>query len=189
MEFIGQITSVPTTDLEDARRRKLLNILLVGIGSITLLILLATTIANVAGLLTWDEGTALIYEGSLAALVGIMVIFAINRYWSGWLASLLFSLLMVAIVAVSDEPLQVVEGRSMFLFAIPILMGSVLLRPWASFVMAGLSSLVIAALAVITLRIFPPLPSMLGFFAVALVLINLVVDLTYGFLDPRIRYQ
>ncbi len=27
------------------------------------------------------------------------------------------------------------------------------------------------------------------FFAVALVLINLVVDLTYGFLDPRIRYQ
>ena len=27
------------------------------------------------------------------------------------------------------------------------------------------------------------------FFAVALVLINLAVDLTYGFLDPRIRYQ
>ena len=27
------------------------------------------------------------------------------------------------------------------------------------------------------------------FFAIALVLINLVVDLTYGFLDPRIRYQ
>jgi len=169
MSLISQLLDVPATDPEDARRRKLLNVLLLGIGAITILIVLLTGVADVAGLLKGDETTLLIYQGSAVALGGMAIIFAINRYGSGWVASFLFLLLLTGIVAVSDSPREVVEGRSMFLFAIPILMASMLLRPWASFGQAGLSSLVIAALATFSLHIVPPLPSMLGFFAIALV--------------------
>jgi signal transduction histidine kinase len=77
--------------------------------------------------------------------------------------------MLTTVVALSDEPHQVVNGRSVFLFTIPILMASVLLRPWASFAAAGLSSLVVSAIAVTLPGYIPPAPTMLGFFAFALV--------------------
>ncbi|MDY7075331.1 MAG: histidine kinase dimerization/phospho-acceptor domain-containing protein, partial [Chloroflexota bacterium] len=169
MRTISRLLDVRSTDPDDARRRKLLNILLVGVAAMTLLGLLATIIVDIIGLAGQDRPLLLVYQGGLVALVGTLIIFATNRYWSGWLASLLFLLLLTIVFAFSDEPRQVVEGRSTFLFAIPILMASVLLRPWASFVMAGLSSLIIAALALSLPQYVPPLPSMLGFFAVGLV--------------------
>ena len=169
MGLITQLLNVPTTDPEDARRGRLLNILLFGMAAIAAVNLLATAITDVTGLVHWDSATSLIYLGSLVALAGMVAIFLMNRYWSGWLATTLFLLLLTAIVALSDEPRQIVEGRSMFLFAIPILMASVLVRPWASFAMAALSSLLVAPIALFSLRIVPPLPSMLGFFAIAFV--------------------
>jgi signal transduction histidine kinase len=52
-------------------------------------------------------------------------------------------------------------------------MASVILRPWASFLMAGLSSIVISIVAWMSLEDYaqgtPPIPSMLGFFAFAFV--------------------
>ena len=73
-------------------------------------------------------------------------IYLANRYWSQPVASTLFLCLFIAIIAFAEEPLQIVEGRSTFLFTVPILMASVILRPWASFVMAGVVSLVMAVL-------------------------------------------
>ena len=169
MEIINQLLDVPSLDPDDARRRKLLNILLVGVAAMTLFGLLAAIVVDILGPAVRDGSFLLIYQGGLAALVGISIIYAINRYWSGWLASSLFLLLLTAIFALSDEPQQVVEGRSMFLFAIPILMASVILRPWASFIMATLSSLVIAVIVQSALPGVPPIPTMLGFFAIALV--------------------
>ncbi|MBN1487783.1 MAG: hypothetical protein JW981_09090, partial [Anaerolineae bacterium] len=52
---------------------------------------------------------------------------------------------------------------------IPILMASVVLRPWASFVAAGVCGLVISGMAVYILGGIPPIPTLAGFFAVALV--------------------
>jgi len=167
MRIVNQLLDVPSIDPEDARRRKLLNILLIGIGTITLLILLATSVANIIGLVNQDEAALLVY-GCLVTLIGISIIYVINRYWSGWLASLLFLLLLTVIVAFSDEPQQVVNGRALFLFAIPVLTASVLLRPWVSFIMTGLIDLMISVIA-LRIQFVPPVPTMLGFFAVALV--------------------
>jgi len=169
MRIISKLLIVSSIDPDDARRRRLLNILLVGMVILTLVTLLVTAVANVTGLVSLDEVTLLVYQGGLVLLAGTLVIFAINRYWSGWLASVLFLLLLTVVFAFSDEPRQIVEGRSMFLFAIPILMASVLLRSWASFPMAGLSSLMIAAIALSLPQYVPPVPSMLGFFVIALV--------------------
>jgi len=160
---------VPSTDPDDARRRKLLNILLVGTGSLIVVTLLVTGLLATSPLESISQSLfRLILQGGVVSLVGILIVFVINREWSGRIASSLFLLILTLAIAFSDEPRQVVEGRSVFLFTIPILMASVVLFPWASFAMAGVTTLIVARMAV-SIDIVPPLPTMLGFFAFALV--------------------
>lgn len=165
---INQLLDVPSLDPEDGRRRKLLNILLLGIAlldAVTLFfsilgLVLQTANAN-------DAGTPLLLQGLIAYLVGIGVIYVINRYWSGSVAAIVFLLLTTGVLAVSDGPAQVVGGRSMFLLTIPVIMASLLLRPWFSFVGAGIVYVVIVIVAVSAGVNYDP-PSMVGFFAIAL---------------------
>jgi signal transduction histidine kinase len=60
-----------------------------------------------------------------------------------------------------------VEGRSLFLFTIPIVMASMLLFPAASFVFAILSSVIVIVLS-LSISVFPNVPAIIGFFLVAL---------------------
>jgi len=137
---------VPSTDPDDARRRKLLNILSLGAALSAALALLVTLVADIAGLERL-EGVSVVYLSGLAMLVGVLTIIVINRYWSGWLASSLFLLFLTAVLSISDVPQEISNGRSTIVFAVPIVVASVLLRPDASFIMAALSSLVITVIA------------------------------------------
>ncbi len=170
MGLMSQLLDVWSVDPEDARRRKLLNILLMGVGVGTLLALAAVLLAPIIG---FEIGGRLevirLYIGIGVALVGVVTIFAINRYGFGTLASCLFLVLLTAALALGDEPQQVADGRSTFLFAIPVLMASVLLRPYASFVMAGVVDMLLALMAVGVVGVGLNVPVMLGFFAIALV--------------------
>jgi ABC-type dipeptide/oligopeptide/nickel transport system permease component len=65
-----------------------------------------------------------------------------------------------------------------------LLGGSVVIE--TVFARGGLGSLIILA---INLRDIPVVVGVIMFFALIVVLTNLVVDLSYGFLDPRIRHQ
>jgi signal transduction histidine kinase/DNA-binding response OmpR family regulator len=165
--ILDWLLDVPSTDPDDARRRQLLNILLLGTA---VLVVVALLLAAASDLFDWGEQGQLVqlYISSLATLVGLVVIFAINRYGPGWLASLLFLFLLTFALALADEPQEVVAGRSLFTFAIPILMASFLLRPVASIAIAVLNSVVLAVIG-LRMQIVPPLPSLLGFFALALV--------------------
>jgi hypothetical protein len=169
MNLLSQLLEVPSTDPGDARRRKLLNILLVGIAVLMLLLVLVTAIASITGALGREyTGIILLRRGSLIGLAGVAVIFLVNRHVSGWLASSLFLVLLILVSSLSDEPAQLVEGRSLFVFAIPILMASVLLRPYASFIAAGLVSVLLAGIA-LNAQLVPNLLAYVGFFAIALV--------------------
>ncbi|MBU0490978.1 MAG: HAMP domain-containing histidine kinase [Chloroflexi bacterium] len=80
----------------------------------------------------------------------------------------LFLLLMLA--PGTDIPVEVVAGRSMVWFVIPILAASFLLRPWASFVLFGASCLTIIVVAITgEIPVAPNLFGLLVFFAIALV--------------------
>ena len=162
-EWASQVSS---TDPDAARRQKLLNILLMGLGSLALInLVVASAFRIVARCDTVD-----LIHGMSVAVGGILIVYGINRFVSGWLAGFLFLLIVNVVIAFSDNPLQVVEGRSLFHFTIPILVASFILRPWASFVMAGMSSAVVGAVALIYLEDYiPPIPSMLSFFAFAFV--------------------
>lgn len=167
MKLIKGLFDISSTDPDDARRLKLLNVLLSGMGVIVLLGILAIAVSS---LFTAEIGprSGILYASGFVTLTCIVIIFLIGRYWSGQLASFLFLLLLTAVAPLTDQPQQVVNGRSLFVFTIPILMASVLLRPYASFVVASICGLIVAVIA-LTIHLGINSPAILGFFAIALV--------------------
>jgi K+-sensing histidine kinase KdpD len=164
---VGQLLDIPSTDPDDARRRKLLNILLVGMAVMVLVGLLVTVGVSLFGALD-DPGITSIYPSGIVLLTGFFAIYVINRRWSGLLASSLFLLLLTFIFALTDEPKQVADGRSLLMFAIPILMASVLLRPLASFIMAALSGVLVSVIA-LNAQLVPNVIGILAFFIFAMI--------------------
>ena len=68
MNLLSQLLEVPATDPGDARRRKLLNILLVGIAVLMVLLVLVTAIASLTGALGQEyTGIVLLRRGSLGS--------------------------------------------------------------------------------------------------------------------------
>ncbi|NDJ61658.1 MAG: PAS domain-containing protein, partial [Chloroflexi bacterium] len=110
-----------------------------------------------------------ILVGSGVMLFGSGVIYSINRFGSTLVASALFLLLLLVVLAFSDVPEEVANGRSLFVFTIPITMASVLLRPWASFIIAGLAGAIVAGIGVFALGFAPNMSALFGFLLIALV--------------------
>ncbi len=167
MERLNRLLTISSADPDDQRRSWLLNILLLSVATFAILAILSMIAATIIGG-TGGTGGGRLIIGSLIMLAGVGVLLLINRYGAGWIASSIFLLLLTVLFGFTDEPQQVADGRSLFLFAIPIIMASVILRPYASFIIAGLSSLVIALVA-ISIQYVPNVPAMLGFFAIAVV--------------------
>ena len=169
MHHWRNLLTISVADADEARRRKLLNIILsglliltlVGIAAITLTLFLPQRLFTSAEL-------AQMYAVSGLVLVGVIIIFLVNRFWSGFVASTLFLALLTAAVLFADTPRQLVEGRSLLLFLMPILMASVLLRSWASFAVALAELLVVSALGMGVVGISPPLPTAVTFLLFAL---------------------
>lgn len=75
--MIDRLISISTTDPDDARRKKLLNILLLGLGVITF-ILIVVMIFSILGQ-SAQEGAYLVVYGGIALLLGMAVIFFLNK--------------------------------------------------------------------------------------------------------------
>ena len=167
MTTIRNLLDVPSTDPDDARRRSLLNIILAG----TTLIALAGAVVvgglMIAGALSVSD-YGLVFLALIVGVIGNVLIFAINRYRSGLVASSLLLVYVTILFCFSDSPQQVVAGRSLFYFVIPIIMASVLLRSYASFILAVLTSLVITTISLIIKLPLDPTP-IIGFFGVAFI--------------------
>jgi signal transduction histidine kinase len=166
--FFDSILNVPVADPDDARRRRLLNILLLGNTLAALLALAAATI----NLLTSDQlafrESAILIGGAIIATLGFYSIYLINRRLSGRGAALLYLLFLTVIFIFTDTPAQLSNGRSLFLFTIPIVISSLLLLPEASFFFAILESGLISWLA-FSIAAPPNLFAIIGFFMLALV--------------------
>src|SRR5574341_1061354 len=152
-------------DPDDARLRGLLNIVLAGTTLIGLLGMLTVGSLIITGLLNTPEFRE-VFAALVAALIANAIIFVINRYWSGTIASFILLLFLTFLFSLSDTPEQVSHGRSLFYFAIPIIMASVLLRSYASFGLAALTSIVIVGISLSINIPVDPTP-VIGFFAVA----------------------
>jgi PAS domain S-box-containing protein len=162
---LNPLLNVPSTDPDDARRRRLLNIILFGFA---VLVLLSLIIVFLSAFGDSQEDTALVYLTNFLFLVGVVVIYAVNRFKSGAWASSVFLVFVSLLLIMSDSTEEVANGRTLFVFVIPIILASVLLRSYASFIFAALSSLLISALA-LSIQTIPNVPAIVGFFAIALV--------------------
>jgi len=118
-------------------------------------------------LTTW-ENSGLLVIGSIITVVGMLVIYLINIFWSERIAATIFLGFLTFGFAFSDTPEQVAGGRSLFVFAIPIIMASILLAPLSSFVFSTISSIIISVIA-LSIDSIPNIPAIFGFFVIALV--------------------
>ena len=167
--YIEQLLQVPATDPDDARRKRLLNILLLGTLVAALLGLLAIVVDAVQNPKTeFTSETQILLGGIVTVTLGIFAIYQLNRRVSGRLAALLFLLLLTVLFPFTDSADQIVSGRSLFLFTLPIAISSLILLPQASFLFATLSSLIIIGLS-ISIDLFPNAPAITGLFLLALV--------------------
>jgi signal transduction histidine kinase len=167
--LLNTFLEVPTDDPDDARRRKLLNILLAIVGIASLLAILATITLTLLKYLTPQDATSPLIA-SFASLLGSTAIYLINRYRSGLLASSLFLILLMIIIALADEPIELAQGRSLYLFILPIIISSILLGSRSTFIFYFLSSVELSVLATSAgLPFYGPVFAFVTFFMVALV--------------------
>lgn len=136
---ISPFLDVPTTDPDDARRRKLLNVILSGIFILAIMALVATVAMIISGSSSKENiNLAWLLLGLVA---GTFVIYLINRSFSGLIASSIFLLFFLIIIPSSDSYSELVDGRSLYVFTIPIVMASMLMGPPYSFLLAILSTI------------------------------------------------
>jgi signal transduction histidine kinase len=160
---------ISASDPVDARRRKILNIMLLAFWICISIMLAIVPIANAYGGFTRQDEFLGLLLGCLAALAGTFFIYIINQRFSGDFASTLFVLLLIVLSLIADEPYQITHGRAILTFVLPILIASVLLRPWAGFTVAILSSGIIFIISYIIGEPVPNIPAMATLFIVGLV--------------------
>jgi PAS domain S-box-containing protein len=165
---LDSILTVSSLDPGDARRRKLLNILLTGVAALCLLIVVYGAISIAFFGVPFDQETQLLYISIGITLTAILVIYLINRFWSGLIGASLFLAVLIGTMAYGDSPENIVAGRVLFLFTIPVIMASVLIRPWASFIVAAIVTAVLTERGSQIGEPFNPV-SFSGFMAIALV--------------------
>lgn len=168
LKTLDRFVDVPVTDPDDARRRKLLNIIVVGVVFLSFLLLVAN---NLIALLD-PASTGVLQINIIGVIIFIISIgfYVINRASKipGWVASTAFLLFLTVAIAFSDTPLEVSSGRSLFAFTIPIIVASVLLTPSSTFIFSLISSVLISFLAISIGRL-PNSPAIIGFFMISII--------------------
>lgn len=170
-EQISSWFDVPTTDPDDTRRRRLLNILLAGTGILGILTILAVIAIASFNLTQTTSSDVLIV---LASGVSIVLIAAFcywlnrNKKLPGSVPSTIFLLFLMTILGFSDSPQELAAGRSLFTFILPVVMAGILLPPVFSFVFFGLVSLEIFLLGQLG-NVEPNQLAYVTFFLIALI--------------------
>ena len=152
-------------------KQKTLHALLLGFAVIAvaiLVVIFALRFANLTLLSNQDQLFFIIC--SAVVLLGILGIAFLEKYLSFETASLLFNLLVIVGILVSDSPQGLVHGRSLIALLLPVVLASVLLRPWAGMVVAAFFTAFIAGVHIFLHLGVPNLPGILILFLVAVII-------------------
>ncbi len=167
---LTRFLSVNHPDPDIGRRGQLLNILLLGLFGATTIGFLSGLVLNI--LSGWSrEDEQLLMLSSAVGVAFVVGLYFLNRTGRVRPAVILFLLGALILISFSDEPAQLVSGRSTMIFILPIVMASVLLAPVAAFIMSILSS---ATLFVLTLFNGLSLPTLLPTIVIEVVIFLLI---------------
>lgn len=148
-------------------RGRLLNILLVWVGIITTLTLILLAVTGILGIMAQPF---IVYVLAIVLIIGIAALYRLNKSGKVILSGALFLALLSIAITLADDPGEVLAGRTLFFFVIPILMASFLLRPNASFILATFLATEHALMWILVEVDKPFSPfGMIGFFVLALV--------------------
>ena len=115
------------------RRGGMLNILLIGVWAVTLFTLVMLTVTGVFGIM---QQPPILYVMAAVILILITGLYRLNQAGKVSLASILFLTLLIIATTLADDPREVLAGRTLLFFSLPILMASFVLPVYASFVTA-----------------------------------------------------
>ena len=163
--FFSNLLDIQTADPDDARRRKVLNVLLTGIfvcAFFGLILILLGVMGNIS-----PSEIAWLITACIIFMLGSVLIYMLNRK-HGKTAAYLFLLLLTVAFTFSDTPANVLNGRSLFVYAIPISVASLLIHPLASFLFAGLTAVIMVALANLN-GIGVNVPAIIGYIMLGLI--------------------
>ncbi len=155
-------------DPDDARRRRLLNVLASGVLVASILVLVVGSLAISVGVETIQTMSRGFVAGTLMLFCSLVVLKLNQRMTSGWVPALIFLVVGTIAVSITDEPEEIAAGRSMVVLIVPIIMAGVLMPPWSSFVMAGVCSVILIVLSHIV-TIVPNMFAMIIFLVIAIV--------------------
>ena len=166
IQSLKRFLEVPLSSPEERRRAYLLNVLIVGIAVLALFYILATVAGQVAGMFSMERAMSNYIPTSLF-IVGSVVLYVINRYWSVLIAASLFILLLITVIYTSVSPQEVVLGRNTVIMAVPVVIASMVLRPNASFITALVISLLFTYVSIANSFEYN-INAIITFFAIAL---------------------
>jgi PAS domain S-box-containing protein len=165
--YWGKLNKFEGFDQDNARRGRLLNTLLTGMSIFCVLGIIGIAIIVTANG-TWSKpGNIETIIAAVVFLVGTVGLGYLNQY-STRSASFLFLALLTAVFIFSDEPGQLANGRSSFVFFIPIAISSLLLAPASSFFFAFAGGGLMVLLASQS-NVLPNVSTIAGGFMLALV--------------------
>jgi signal transduction histidine kinase/CheY-like chemotaxis protein len=146
--LLSHLINVPSSNPDDARRKRLLNIILVGFfGIVSLFTLYLTGLyltAGDAGLYTFSHGKNM-FVYCAVVLTGTVLIYLLGRVATR-LAGLVFITFLVTALFLGGDLPNVILGQDVVFLAVPIGMASIL-SPGMGFVVAIIVSIIHASLA------------------------------------------
>ncbi|HEY4723925.1 MAG TPA: hypothetical protein VII92_18875, partial [Anaerolineae bacterium] len=115
----NRLVEVHHPDPDVARRGRLLNVMLWAIIGATILYNLASAVTGPSS----QPGPGDIYLLALGIVVVVLLlgVYGINRFVSPRMAAALFIAVVILIVPFSDDPMQVIAGRTEKLYLLPII--------------------------------------------------------------------
>jgi len=151
--IINRLVDIPTEDPDDARRRKVVNILVLIVIAVVVIMLLVVFALDILGLplpapLSDPKFRTQGYVGSVAAIVLCAIIYGINRR-SGLIAGVIFSLL-VGVGLYFNIPDHPVVANATFALTIAVVCTTLFVHSNAGFVMAAVSTVAIAVIGALT---------------------------------------
>lgn len=137
-EALATEITTPDVNPNQVRRKGLLNLLLIVVEVFTLLVLIWSIFQRAQGV--EDPGILLAIYATLFGLIAFGILFFVNQNFSTELAGSIFIGVLILILMFSDDPSEVVQGRTFFYLVLPVVMSGVILRSYASFIVYGVTA-------------------------------------------------
>ena len=166
-KFFNNLIDVPSGDPDDSRRRKILNIILVGMVVVAGATALLTLILKAVHFPDTQDISPIMLSAGLA-IASCLLVYLLNRFWSGVIASTVFLVFLMYLLTLTDTPHELSNGRSIYLLVIPIIISSILLGSRASIVFWGLVSVQLVYLAQIAGDVIN-VPAIMSFLFIAII--------------------